>query len=124
MEAFIENLGPWLLAVGVILVILFLGFRSRTNFKIEQERYADLRSREMATIVESASLSGFGGLCVVMLVLTTLIAGGMYGSAKTIFQEIAAGVGWMGFSILFGIGAVMGQRRSYTVYRSVQRADH
>jgi len=58
-----------------------------------------------------------------LVVLTALGSFVMFAASNTVFQQIEAGVLWIGGTIMFGIGAVLGQRRSYTIYRSIHRME-
>jgi hypothetical protein len=58
-----------------------------------------------------------------LLILTVLGTVFAYPQATTGFQQIEAGVSFIGGCILFGLGAALGRSRTYRVYRSEQRVE-
>ena len=82
-----------------------------------------LAARELANIVEEVTPTTCGSFCIGMIVLTAIGAFFAFSAATTVFQQIEAGVAWIGGTIMFGIGAMMNQKRTYTVYRSVHRTE-
>ncbi len=89
--------------------------------KRRRQRQIELAARELAVIVEHVQISAFGGICVVLLFVTVIGSVFGYSAAKTVFQQIEAGVSLIAGCILFGLGAALGQSRTYRVYRSDQR---
>jgi len=82
-----------------------------------------IAARELANIVEEVTPTTWGSFCIGMVVLTAIGAFFAFSAATTVFQQIEAGVVWIGGTIMFGIGAMMNQKRTYTVYRSVHRTE-
>jgi hypothetical protein len=82
-----------------------------------------MAARELANIVEEVTPTMWGSFCIGMIVLTAIGAFFAFAAATTVFQQIEAGVAWIGGTIMFGIGAVLNQKRTYTVYRSAHRTE-
>jgi hypothetical protein len=64
--------------------------------------------------VEEVTPTTWGSFCIGMIVITAIGAFFAFSAATTVFQQI-------GGTIMFGIGAALNQKRTYTVYRSVHR---
>jgi cytochrome b561 len=111
----------FLTVVAIVIVVIVLALRERVTLR--KQNASQLQARELAKITEEISMTGWGGFCVVMLVLTVAGSIGSYAAAKTVFQQIEAGVSLMAGLILFGLGSALGRRRTYTIYRSEQRTD-
>ncbi len=73
---------------------------------------------EIARIVEHQTFSAGGGVAVVLLVVFNLIAVVTWVSASNILQQNVAILGWIGWNILWGVGAIIGRKRTYTVFRT------
>ncbi|MBR1280351.1 hypothetical protein [Bradyrhizobium sp. AUGA SZCCT0283] len=112
-----------LVGIGVVIVIIGLWFAWATASRHRSERKAILRDREMAVIAERVETTGGGRLCILLLVLTVIGTVIAYSQATTVFQQIQAGVSFIGGCILFGLGAALGRSRTYRVYRSEQRME-
>lgn len=77
----------------------------------------DQQRIEIARLDESTRLSGGGFFCFIMLLLggvVTLIGIVLETSA---IRSAASGAFWTGWNVLWGIGMLLGQRRTYTVSR-------
>ena len=116
-----------LIAVVIVAaVVIALATLIYTRIFITPRRRAVARSlaaRELANIVEEVTPTTWGSFCIGMIVLTAIGAFFAFSAATTVFQQIEAGVVWIGGTIMFGIGAMMNQKRTYTVYRSVHRTE-
>lgn len=122
----LKNLSDGAMSIIVFCVMLVVLLPiavmvAKRGYMRRAEMEDDLAAREMATIVEDVRTTGFGGVCIVLLLLTVAVTTFSYLSAATVFQQIASGVSLIGGGVLFGAGAVMGRTRTYRVYRSVHR---
>jgi hypothetical protein len=119
-----DSLGPVIVLVGLLIVIpCVILYRRLYAIPREQRRAEALAARELANIIEEVKPTPGGTVCMGMVVLTAFGSFVMFVASNTIFQQIEAGVLWIGGTIMFGIGAALGQRRSYTIYRSTNRMD-
>jgi drug/metabolite transporter (DMT)-like permease len=114
--------------VVVLIAAVVMAFATliyRRIFIAPRQRAAAqaLAARELANIVEEVTPTNWGSFCIGMIVLTAIGAFFAFSAATTVFQQIEAGVVWIGGTIMFGIGAMMNQKRTYTVYRSVHRTE-
>jgi hypothetical protein len=111
------------LIAAVVIALLALIYR-RIFITPRQRKLAEaLAARELANIVEEVTPTTWGSFCIGMIVLTAIGAFFAFSAATTVFQQIEAGVVWIGGTIMFGIGAALNQKRTYTVYRSVHRVE-
>ncbi|WP_445488111.1 hypothetical protein [Rhodopseudomonas sp. RCAM05734] len=107
--------------IAVGLAIIVLGFRAIFVIPRRRQLAEALAARELANIVEETNPTAWGGFCIAMIIVTAIGSLFTFSAATTVFQQIEAGVVWIGGTIMFGIGAGLGQKRSYTVYRSIHR---
>jgi hypothetical protein len=108
---------------AVVIALLVLIYKCIFVTPRQRAMAQALAARELANIVEEVTPTTWGSFCIGMVVLTAIGAFFAFSAATTVFQQIEAGVVWIGGTIMFGIGAVMNQRRTYTVYRSVHRVE-
>jgi NO-binding membrane sensor protein with MHYT domain len=80
-----------------------------------------LATRELAVIIEHATMTGGGAICVFLLVITLAASVFSLIAATTIFQQIEAGLFLLVGCVLFGLGIALGHKRTYRVYRSEHR---
>jgi hypothetical protein len=65
----------------------------------------------MAVIAERVETTGGGRLCILLLILIVIGTVFAYLQATTVFQQIEAGVSFIGGCILFGLGVALGRSR-------------
>ena len=75
---------------------------------------------QIAHITEHIMFSGGGAFAVLMLVLFNIALGITFIAVPNVLQQIVAVLSWIGWNILWGIGAIIGRRRTYMVYRDAQ----
>jgi hypothetical protein len=114
--------------ISIVLIILvwFIGSKAlATKMRIvkEQEKPRAVEMRELAVMVEHVESTAVGNICGVLLVITLFFSMFGYSVATTIFQQIEAGVSLMAGVLLFGLGVVLGRKRTYRIYRSEHRTD-
>jgi hypothetical protein len=73
---------------------------------------------EIASIVEHETFSAGGAFAILFLILSNIVAIFTFATASNILQQNVAMLGWIGWNILWGVGAIIGRRRTYTVYRT------
>lgn len=73
---------------------------------------------EIATIEEDVRLTGWGVFSLMLLILSVAFTAFAGMAAKTVFQQIEAGVSMIASLLLFGLGVALGRRRTYRIYRS------
>ena len=107
----------------VLVAVVFAGaiWKALRDLRRARMAAAALAAREIAVIEETVRSTGFGAVCIVLLLIVIAASGVGYTKAVTVFQQIEIGVGFIGSLIVLGLGAALGRRRSYTVYRSEQR---
>ena len=76
---------------------------------------------EIARITEHVVFSGGGAFAVVMLILFNIVLTITYFEVTNVLQQDVALLSWIGWNILWGIGAIIGRRRTYIVHRTVHR---
>jgi hypothetical protein len=62
-------------------------------------------------------------VCQALLGLTLLAGFASFSSAANVIQQIVIGVGMLAGLGLFGLGAALGRKRTYRIYRSEHRTD-
>lgn len=113
-----------LIAVAAAAIVLALtGYNMVRTVRRERRAIDQQRARELAVMVEEVSMTAGGVLCLLLLIGTVLLSVGGYAAAKTVFQQIEAGVSLMSGCIIFGLGVALGRRRTFRIYRSEQRED-
>lgn len=112
------------LTAGAVAIVL-IGLAVNAAMMIRRRREAEraLQARELAVMVEDVRITGGGAICWVALAITVFGAIAGYNAAKTVFQQIEAGVSLIAGVMLFGLGAALGRRRTYRIYRSEQRTE-
>jgi hypothetical protein len=73
----------------------------------------------IASIDETTVFSGGGVFAMVMLVLTQTIGLFALLGSTNIFQQLMAGVMIISGTLLWGIGVIIGRKRSYVVRREI-----
>jgi hypothetical protein len=76
-----------------------------------------LAQRQIAEMVETSSLSGLGGFCIFLMLITWGISAVVFVSAKSVMQEIVAVLIWIGGNTMFGVGAIVNRDRTYRIYK-------
>jgi len=116
------TIGQWLLLLGgVALAIAAIWGGGAAINRAAARRRADAEWRqanEIAFIVEESNLTPLGVVWLMVFVVWTLISFAGGAAATTVFQQIAAGVSWIGALLVFGFTFMTCRRRTYTVYRS------
>jgi hypothetical protein len=108
-----------LVVLGVIIAaIVVVIIRWRSSRRVNVSYVPPEPPVEIARIVEHQTFSAGGAFAVVLLVVSNLIAVVTYASASNILQENVAMLGWIGWNILWGVGAIIGRKRTYTVFRT------
>lgn len=110
-------------AGGIVGLLVYDGKRRRRLRDQEVAIAASLESRELAVMVEDVKTTRFGAFCIVMLVVNVFVTWLSYTSAQTVFQQIQIGVALIASTMLFGLGAALGRRRTYRIYRSKHRVE-
>ena len=75
---------------------------------------------EIARITEHVVFSGGGAFAVVMLILFNVVLTVSYFAVTNVLQQNVALLSWIGWNILWGIGAIIGRRRTYIVHRTAK----
>jgi chromate transport protein ChrA len=115
------------LAGGIAIALLVLSLVALAIWRLARDaararrEHDDLVARELAVIEEKISATPAGVLCVVMIFVVLIWTLQVEGRATTVFQQIEAGVALIAGLILFGLGAALGRRRRYVIYRSEHR---
>ena len=108
-----------LVVLGVIIAaIVVVIIRWRSSRRVNVSYVPPEPPVEIARIVEHQTFSAGGAFAVVLLVVSNLIAVVTYASASNILQQNVAMLGWIGWNILWGVGAIIGRKRTYTVFRT------
>ena len=123
MEELKQNptLGIVLLIVVALIVFGVGTANSMRVLRRQREAEAILAAREMAVIVEEYKVTAGGTVSLLMLILTVLVAVGIFVSAKSAIHEIEAGVVLTAGSVIWGLGIALGRKRTYRIYRSEHR---
>lgn len=108
-------------AVAIIVAVLLTLYQRLVVTPRRQALAEALAARELANIVEETTSTTWGSFCSGMVVVTAIGCLVLFSVATTVFQQIEVAVIWIGATIMFGIGAALGQKRSYTIYRSIHR---
>jgi hypothetical protein len=112
-----------LIIVAVVIVLVALILNARREMLRRRAKLEALRARELAVMVEEVEATGFGMVCQALLGLTLLAGFASFSSAANVIQQIVIGVGMLAGLGLFGLGAALGRKRTYRIYRSEQRTD-
>lgn len=107
-----------------VVLILALAAVSYWASKRRRAREQALQAREMAVMEEEVNSTTEGKISFALLALSVLGSITIFAAAKTVFQEIEAGVMLIAGSILFGLGVALGRTRTYRIYRSEYREPH
>lgn len=83
-------------------------------------RAPTLQDRLIAEIVETSSLSGFGGFCVALLIVNWIVSGLFFLGANGAPQQAVGALMWIGGNTFFGLGALLNRERKYRVYKPLQ----
>ena len=100
-------------AAVVLVIILWRAFKRSKVVHVPPEPPV-----EIAQIVEHQKFSTGGAFAVIFLAVSNVIAIFTYAFASNILQQNVAMLGWIGWNILWGVGAIIGRKRTYTVYRA------
>lgn len=104
---------------GGIALVLGVGAIGVTRILQRQHlTEAKFKGDQIAFIVEETKATPVGAICIGLLFMTVLLSLGSYAAAKNIIQQIEAGISLLGGTVLFGLGAALGRRRTYHIMRS------
>ena len=101
-------------AAAVVVAIRWL----RPSKKIKVDYVPPPPPIEIASIVEHETFSAGGAFAMLLLILSNIVAIFTYALASNILQQNVAMLGWIGWNILWGVGAIIGRKRTYTDYRT------
>jgi len=109
--------------VAAILAVLFaLLVRVRWQSRVKRIAHLeDLAASHIADIEEDVRLSLGGTICLLLLILHNFAVLSWFTLPKSAFQEASVAAIWTGGNVLWGIGILIGRRRTYHV-RRVQAA--
>jgi hypothetical protein len=94
---------------AVIIILRWLNERNRERDK--------LKPAPTASIEEKVTATAFGQFCMFLLGVTAFVTTLMFIGAKTVFNEMEAGIFLIAGTLLFGLGIAIGRTRSYAVYQ-------
>lgn len=122
LEEFIRTYSISIL-IGVVSAVilgaaaaLVVAMRQRAAARREEEAF--LRVRKVATIVEEIRITGAGRMSWLLLGSTAFfLCVSYYYSVETVDQRVGLGVLLVFGLFIFGLGAALGRRRTYTVYQ-------
>jgi hypothetical protein len=100
---------------AVVAFALVLGALAINHFATTKDKVPEV---EIAKIVEQVWFSGGGLIAVILLMLHNCVMFYLYLVAtKSAVQEASIGTMWIAGNVLFGVGAIIGRRRTYRVLR-------
>ena len=105
-------------AIVVAAFIAWVVLTARRNKAWRRE--ITLRGEQIAVIDERVEFTTGGGFAVLMLIVFSAVAVLAYYWSTTAMQQTVACFIWIGFNVLWGTAAIIGRRRTYTVYRAAQ----
>lgn len=83
-----------------------------------------MADQPIAEIREQITFTPGGRICLIFLVLNTLLCGFGWFALNGAVQQAAVGTAWIAGNVLWGLGAALGRRRTYTVYRVLPSQQH
>lgn len=102
-------------AVLAGLVVLALFWRAREKRKII------IKTRDEIARIEEITLATAGGtLAMLLLVLHNAGMLAIFMGTKNAIQEASLGTLWIAGNVLWGIGVIVGRKRTYVVTRDIQ----
>jgi hypothetical protein len=107
-----------LLGACVVIVLLTAAIARYVKTQPPKQWFKPLPPVEIARISEHVEFSGGGVFAVLMLILSNIFAIIILTFTTNILQQNVAMLGWIGWNILWGIGAIIGRRRRYIVHRA------
>ncbi|MGY4399878.1 hypothetical protein [Bradyrhizobium sp. USDA 3315] len=118
MDGFILFSGVFGIGILIYLVVRSERGMMASESAAQAAQAASKSGAEVAEIREEITVTGWGtfsrfGLGLGILIETIALFG-----ATSIFQQIQAGVAFIGTAIVCGLGVAMGRRRTYRVYRA------
>lgn len=108
--------GRALITVG-ILAVLIVAVVIQQRRHAAREREAARRYTSIAKIREEIEFTSAGGLCIALLVVGNIYWIATFAASNTVLQQTVTALLWIGGNVLFGLGAALGRRRTYTVFR-------
>jgi hypothetical protein len=110
-----------LIVLGIVVILIVATVVGKKRIVKEPEKPREIEMREFAVMVEKIESTAGGTICGVLLFITLFFSLLGYSAATTVFQQIEAGVSLMAGILLFGLGVVLGRKRTYRIYRSEHR---
>jgi hypothetical protein len=74
---------------------------------------------EIARIAEHVEFTRWGGFCLTMLLLNTIVTGLLFWSDNGAVRQAAWGTLFTGGTVLWGLGVALGVRRTYIITRQM-----
>ncbi|WP_338688432.1 hypothetical protein V5279_23850 [Bradyrhizobium sp. 26S5] len=112
-----------LIGIGILIYVAVGKERGMMASEDAAAQAASKLGVEIAEIREEVTITNWGtfsrfGLGLGILIETIALFG-----ATSIFQQIQAGVAFIGTAIVCGLGVAMGRRRTYRVYRTASKTE-
>jgi hypothetical protein len=107
------------LAIGLLIVFIVVERRDKAlkATQAKQIQNPSPRFAVSARIEEDVATTPGGNICGFFLVVTILVSAVIFGVAETVFGQIEAGLFLIAGTLLFGLGIVLGRKRTYVVYQ-------
>ncbi|MDN4982291.1 hypothetical protein QY049_03515 [Bradyrhizobium sp. WYCCWR 13022] len=111
------TVGSMLLVVVVAALAIFLLVKIfREREKAIARRDAIAAMTEIGAVAEEFRITGWGWFSRAALVFSILLSIYAMDDARNVLQQILASVGLISSAIIFGVGMILGRRRTYRVY--------
>lgn len=119
-EFFREN--PWLgIALTILGLAAFIGlviYTGRKQRRVIKAKAAERDTNQIAQIDEIETFTSGGVAALVMLVIFNVFSFAGFMIANGAIQQAVAALIWIGWNVVWGLGAILGRQRSYRVYRT------
>jgi hypothetical protein len=99
---------------GGLLFLVLLGLAVREFLRPRAERQGEA----IAVIEERVTFTIGGGVALLMLVISIAGAAMWFLAARTVIEQAAVGAVFTANAVIWGVGIVVGRRRTYVVRRA------